>query len=131
MPRFYFAVKNRDQTTLDPCGEELESIDAARAYAELLARELMRNRENKTRSWRIQVADAQHETCFDVLFALVDDSIAHFRPDLREAMQKLARRAAALSDAMVEARYSVQQARAMVARARRKPYLATLNGRRT
>ena len=131
MSRFYFAVKNRDQSVLDPSGEDFESVEAARDFAELLARELMRNREGKTRSWRVQVSNAQHEPCFEVLFALVDDSIAHFRTDVREAMQKLARRAAALSDTMVEARHYVRQAKATVARAKRRPYLAAVDGRRT
>ena len=131
MSRYYFAVKNRNQIVLDPCGEDFESIDTARAFAELLARELMRNREGKTRSWRIEVSNAEHEKCFEVLFALVDDSIRHFRADVREAMQKMARRAASLSDTMVEARHTVLQAKATVARARRKPYLAAVDGRRT
>ena len=131
MSRYYFSVKSKNQLLLDHDGEELESVEAARAYAELLARELMRNRANKTRSWRIQVLNAAHEKCFEVLFALVDDSIAHFRPHVRESMQNLARRAAALSDAMVESRHTVRQARATIARAKRKPYLAAIDGRRT
>lgn len=131
MSRYYFSVKNRNQMVLDHQGEDLESLAAARAHAELLARELMRNRESKTRSWRIQVSNAEHEKCFEVLFALVDNSIAHFRPDIREAMQKMARRAAALSDTMVEVRHSVRQAKATIARGKQKPYLATVDGRRT
>jgi hypothetical protein len=57
MPLFYFTLKNGNYTIPDREGEKLADLNAARAHATGVARELMRNRGVKARTWRLEVCD--------------------------------------------------------------------------
>jgi len=57
MQFFYFLLKVGYETYPDVEGQELPDEVAAYDHAVAVAGELMRNRENQARLWRIQVCD--------------------------------------------------------------------------
>jgi len=73
MPRYFFNLNDGRKVIPDVDGTELSDDDSARAHANQVARELARNREPETRSWRLAVCDAQGTLCFEVLFASVGE----------------------------------------------------------
>lgn len=109
MPFYFFHLKSNRATIPDPKGVELPGENAARAHARRVARELMRNREFSTRTWRLDVRDDKGNFCFDLLFASVDDSIAHLAPDLRSSLVDVCRNAASLGDAVDQVRATLLQ----------------------
>jgi hypothetical protein len=109
MPFYFFHLKNNGATIPDPKGVELPGEKAARVHARRVARELMRNREFSTRTWRLDVRDDKGNFCFDLLFASVDDSIAHLAPDLRSSLEDVCRNAASLGDAVDQVRATLLQ----------------------
>jgi len=76
MPRYFFNLNDGEKIIPDLEGTELPDDDSARAHATQVARELARNREQETRSWRLAVCDAHGTLCFELLFASMDDSIS-------------------------------------------------------
>jgi len=76
MPRYFFNLNDGEKIIPDLEGTELPDDDSARAHAAQVARELARNREQQTRSWRLAVCDAHGTLCFELLFASIDDSIS-------------------------------------------------------
>lgn len=109
MPRYFFHLKGNRGTIPDPTGVELPDEKVARAHGCQVARELMRNREFSTRTWRLDVRDDKGNFCFDLLFASVDDSIAHLAPDLRSSLVDVCRNAASLGDAVDQVRATLLQ----------------------
>ena len=100
MALFYFILRVGGKTFPDPIGEEFEDIANARAHAHTVALELMRNRENRTGHWRIQVCDDYLQPCYECLFAEVDQRLQAFGDIMRGSMIRVARTTAALNDAM-------------------------------
>jgi uncharacterized protein DUF6894 len=129
MPRYYFNLKRRDETLFDPDGTVLPDQAAAREHALHVIHELMRNAGVRTRPWRLAVMDQDRESCFELLFASYDDSIAHLTPELRSSVEMACRRHALLMDAIVDVRTTILQLRGTLARSDRKPYVAVENGR--
>lgn len=80
MPLFYLLLKVGYETFPDIEGQELADEVAAHDHAVAVAQELMRNRVNETRLWRIQACDDYLRPCFEVLFAEVDPSSRNYRP---------------------------------------------------
>src|SRR5262249_19601636 len=74
---------------------------AARKEAILVAHDLMRNREIKTRAWRIEVCDENLRPCFELLFAEFDETASLLPPELRAFHIVTSQRMAALSDAVL------------------------------
>ena len=74
MPRYFFHLNTGDKIIPDPEGTELPNHDSARAHARQVVRELARNRERMTRSWRLAVFDGGGTPCFELLFASIDES---------------------------------------------------------
>ena len=73
MPRYYFTLKRREGTLLDPDGMDLPNEAAAREHALHVMSELMRNANVRTRGWRLAVIDENRRSCFELLFASYDD----------------------------------------------------------
>ncbi|MEJ2375049.1 MAG: hypothetical protein P8Y53_04415 [Pseudolabrys sp.] len=69
MALYYLNLKNRHEVLVDPEGTEFASDADARAHAPVVAKELMQNRGAETRTWRMQVCDAERRPCCEVLFA--------------------------------------------------------------
>ena len=129
MPRYYFNLKRRDGTLVDPDGLDLPDQTAAREHALQVMSELMRNANVRTRAWRLAVMDLDRQSCFELLFASYDDSMAHLPPEFRSLVEMACRRHASLMDAMVDVRTTLLQIRGTLARSDRKPYIATQDGR--
>jgi actin-like ATPase involved in cell morphogenesis len=119
MPLFYFILKAGRKSSPDQEGQEFPNEAAARLHAAVVAKELMRNREATTRLWRIQVCNDYLEPSFEVLFAEVDETIAHLPPPLRVSIEKVARTAGALNDAVVEIQRTMSDVRQTLSRADR------------
>jgi hypothetical protein len=74
MSLYYFNLKDKTGITTDQDGTELADEEQAREHATVVAKELMRNRELKTNTWRLQVCDAERQPRFEVLFAELADN---------------------------------------------------------
>ena len=129
MPRYYFNLKRRDGTLVDPDGVDLPDQAAAREHALQVIDELMRNANVRTRGWRLAVMDEGRQSCFELLFASYDDSMAHLTPELRSSVELIHRRHALLTDAIVDVRATMLQIRGTLARSDGRPYIAAENGR--
>jgi hypothetical protein len=128
MRRYHFHLRDGCRGYADPKGVCLPSDDAAREHAHRVAVELMKNREQKARHWRIQVQDTHGETLFEVPFIGLDGTLSHLSPALKKAMEELSQRCYALREAIAQARNVQIQAMAVVAKSRGRPYLAAADG---
>jgi hypothetical protein len=128
MSMYFFNLVTPRETIIDASGTDLPDEASAREHARLVACELMRHREVVTRSWRVLVSDSGQGSCFELLFACVDSTIDHLTPELRKSVETLCTRSATLSDAIRAVRSTLLEARATIARAEGRPYLAARNG---
>ena len=76
---FYFDLNNGNGLDLDRKGTELRSDATAHELAVVIACELIRDNDIRTRHWKIRVRDARHRTVSEVQFASVADNLAYFR----------------------------------------------------
>ncbi|HEY7298372.1 MAG TPA: hypothetical protein VH684_10590 [Xanthobacteraceae bacterium] len=129
MPRYFFNLKTRDGTVFDRDGTDLANHSAAKRHAELVARELMANREASTRAWRLDVRDSSDRTCSELLFATIDDSMSHLTPELRSSLDHLCASSAAFAETIHALRLTLLEVRATIARAEGTLHLAAVNGR--
>ena len=128
MTRYFFNLRDGGRGYRDDAGIELPNDDAAKEHADLVAAELMRNRERVARHWRIDVHGAQREKICEVAFIAHDRTLSHLSPPLKEAMAELSDRSCALREAITEARALLRQAKALVARSRGRPHLVADHG---
>jgi len=117
MPLFYFILKNGQYTIPDSEGEELADLNAARAHAAGVARELMRNRDIKARAWRLEVCDEYLQPSFELLFASIDDTISHLPPEFRQSIEIACGNTASLKDTIFSIRNSLLEVRENLNRA--------------
>jgi hypothetical protein len=129
MPSYYFNLKRREGTLLDADGTNLPDEAAARKHALHVMSELMCHANVRTRGWRLDVIDEHRRSCFELLFASHDDSMAHLSPELRTSVETICRRHALLTDAIVDVRTTMLQIKGTLARSDRRPYVAAENGR--
>lgn len=73
MRLYYFVLKTGRHVYPDSEGQEFPDDGAAREHACAVARELMRNREDRTGHWRIQVCDDYLQPRYEFLFADLDN----------------------------------------------------------
>jgi len=128
MTTYYFNLKGHHGRYVDPLGTELPDLAQAKDHARQVARELMHRRELKTRSWRLEICDAQRMPVFELLFATVDPKLAELPPTLRTRVEELSARTGAMVDAIVDLRDTLHQLRGSLARSNRELYLAALDG---
>ena len=117
MPLYYFILKSGSDVVPDQEGIELPHADAAREHATAVARELMRNRELPARNWQLEVCDDYLVPCFEILFADVDETIAHLPPQHQETIKAAARFSASLGQTFHQVRNSFAEVRETLARA--------------
>ena len=117
MPLFYFLLRAGRDSVPDREGIEFPDQETAHAHALEVARELMRNREIKTRAWRIAVRDEDLRPCSEVLFATADDSIAHLQPPYRHSIESLSNSTANLFDVVDQVQMTLSNVRETLARA--------------
>lgn len=117
MPLYYFILKNGEEVVPDREGLECADLAAAHAHASAVARELMRNRELRSRPWRLEVRDEDLQPCFEILFADVDDTMAHLPAEYRESIARTSRLTASLHDAVNTVRATLSGVQETLARA--------------
>ena len=128
MPIYTFKLR-------DDCGEDtasalnLPNAEIAYCYACDVVGELMDHREELTRYWRLDVYRNNGEKIYDILFADLDPTLDHLRPEIRALVKLNSQRIRSLRDALHEAATTRREAQALAARSRGKPHLATDHGR--
>jgi hypothetical protein len=117
----------------DTTGVELPDRAGAVRYAHDVVHELMRNRELETRSWCLAVyeGDDGGGSICEIPFASVDPSLNHLTPNFRTMVKSVSERKRLLSDVIHAVKGTIRESRALVARARGKPYLASRFGKST
>jgi hypothetical protein len=128
MPKYFFNLKHQGNIIHDLEGAELPDDAAAMAHARMVAAELMRHREPRMRGARLQVCDDDRIRCFDLLFASVDESIAHLAPELRTSVEVYYGNAASLTDAINDIRFTLLQVKGTIAKSNQAPYIAAIEG---
>jgi len=86
--------------------------------------------ELRTRSWRLDVYE-NGECVSQLPFASVDETLDHLQPALRKTVERSNDSLLALHETLSSARATLRESRALVARSRGKPYLATVAGEPT
>ena len=128
MPRYTFELHSGQSPVRDDAW--FTNRERACAHAQHVARELMYGRELRTRSWRLDVYE--NGQCVSQLpFASVDETLDHLQPGLRKTVERSSGRLLGLHETMSSAQATLRESRALVARSRGKPYLATEAGQPT
>jgi hypothetical protein len=130
MPTYTFELRDGSQGITDEVGIPLPTRRHALSYARDITRELMVGREKSTRCWRLDVYE-NREKILEVPFASVDPTLDHIVPEMRSAIEGFCERRRSWLETICEAHATTQEARALVARCRGKPYLATRSGEPT
>jgi len=130
MPRYYFNLKDGRGLVRDFEGTELPDEGSIRAHAIDVARQLMRNREDARRSWRLQVWDCEHRIVFELLFADADRSLDHLSSELKASLMEMYAKTGGLTDTITDMRTTLYQLKGTLARVDRAPWLAAIDGRR-
>jgi hypothetical protein len=130
MAIYTFRVRDGRGDVEDTTGVELPDRDGAVRYANDVVRELMRSREVETRSWCLEIYESGGDSLVcEIPFASIDPSLDHLTPTLRTMVESISERKRLLSDAIHNVKGTIQESRALVARARGKPYLASRFGK--
>ena len=130
MQHYTFALHHDEGVTEDEGGIWLDDRARAYRYACGVANELMRGQEKKTRSWRLDVYE-DGKRVDELLFARIDPTLGHVAPRLRATVERAAENQRAFKDALSAVRATCRESRALVARSRGQPYLATVAGEPT
>jgi hypothetical protein len=130
MAVYHFNLRDGGAGVFDTEGTELPSLNAAKAYATAVARELMKTRELDKRIWRLDVVDCNGNPVFELPFAKVDPTLDHLAPDFRRLVERLSECRLSLSETLFSSESLVFGIRAAEARRNGKPYIATRFGRR-
>jgi hypothetical protein len=130
MPTYSFKLRDDSGVLEDEDGVELPDDNSATQYAHDVAHELMKSREVETRAWCLDVYAEGGGRIGEIQFARVDPTLDHLTPKWRTAVEGIAARERLLGDTINAANATVAESRALVARARGKPYLATRFGKR-
>jgi hypothetical protein len=131
VPTYTFKLRDERGDVEDSTGVQLPDRDSAIHYAHDVVHELMRSREKETRSWCLDVYDssANDILVYELPFASVDPSLDHLAPKFRTMVESASERKRLLGDAIHLAKATIQESRALVARARGRPYLASRFGK--
>lgn len=131
MPRYTFELWDGSHRIEDETGVSLPDREHVLRYAHEVVGELMSCREATTRSWCLDVYDDQGKRIFEVPFASIDPTLNHLLPELRTSIEELCNRYRSLSETIALTRATARETRALVARSRGRPYLASDLGRTT
>jgi hypothetical protein len=136
MPSYTFELRDGFNPIEDNIGVILTDRADAYQYAQGVVRELMSGREAQTRTWRLDVYEnGAHENSAECVFAIpfasLDATLDNFDPEVRAFVELACERSRSVREVISDVRTTVQEARALVARSRGKPYLVTNLGRPT
>jgi hypothetical protein len=129
MPLYTFELRDGSCGITDTIGISFADRDEALCYAHDVIRELMGGREQQTRTWRLDVYEDHDRRVFEIPFARLDETLDHLSPHWRSHIEELCDRSRVLHETYNAARITMRESRALVARSRGKPYLATEAGR--
>jgi hypothetical protein len=130
MPIYTFTLRDGTDGVMDETGVRLAGEDCAIQYGNDVVRELMKNRELETRSWRLDIYENSDGIC-QIPFATVDPTLSHLEPKFRTMVEDVSERRRQLSEAIHALNTTVTESQALVARSRGKPYLVSRFGRGT
>jgi hypothetical protein len=130
MPHYTFTLRADAESIEDENGMWFENREQARDYAVNVANELMRGQEQQTRSWRLDIYE-DGDLVGEFLFARVDPTLAHLEPRLRAVIEEVSENKRAFRAALSTVQTTLRESRALVARSRGKPFLATVGGKPT
>jgi hypothetical protein len=130
MTLFYFNLRDGTDGVRDPDGTDLPDSNAAYWEAEQIAHDLMRNVERRPRHWQLEIHDADDRLLFAMPFAAVDRTLANFEPRARRLIERHAEIARALLETQHRSRVLIRRSRAIIARSKKRPYLAACRGAR-
>lgn len=131
MPVYTFNLRDGSDGVADLQGIALPNPDHAMDYALEVIHELLRDNELEARQWQLDVYEDRRERIFSIPFSSVDHSLDHLAPLLRLNLETCCNRALSLKETMSAARATVRESIAIVARSRRRPYLAVFHGKKT
>ena len=131
MPVYKFELNEGVRRIVDEIGVDLPDPRRALEHARAVVREMMGGCEAQTRSWQLNVYDDSGQRLFEIPFAGLDRTLDHLGPELRTMVAELSDRVRSLKEVVGAARITVRESRALVARSRGRPYLATHSGERT
>jgi uncharacterized protein DUF6894 len=130
MPVYTFKLHDGCDGVEDEAGTSLRDQDIALRYAHDVVHELMKGRELETRCWRLDVfEEGSVEPIHQIPFAHMDTSLDHLTPRSRDMVEAMAERQRVLGEVLHTVEATIQESRALVARARGKPYLASRFGK--
>src|SRR5215470_9447806 len=92
MPTYTFKLLDDDSGVTDDLGIRLPNTKAAYGYACDVAHEMMDHREAATRSWRLDVYENGAKKLFEILFATIDETLDHLKPENRKLVEMTAMR---------------------------------------
>jgi hypothetical protein len=130
MPRYTFELQDGEHPIGDEDGVWLDNRDHAVDHAQNVARQLMTARERETRAWRLDVYEDGEQVC-QIPFASIDPTLDCLDPILRTEVERGCDTLRDFQQAVSATRAIIQESRALVARSRGKPYLATDRGKPT
>jgi len=131
MPTYTFKLLDDDSGVTDDLGIRLPNTKAAYGYACDVAHEMMDHREAATRSWRLDVYENGAKKLFEILFATIDETLNHLKPDNRKLVELTAVRRRLLHDTFHAAWITCRESQALIARSRGRLYLAADRGEKT
>jgi hypothetical protein len=131
MPIYTFKLYDGCGALEDRTGVALTDDQSAIRYARDVVHELMKHREVETRCWQLDVYEEGGKHVCEISFASVDPTLNHLSPELRAKVESLSEQKRFLSDARHALRVTLAESRALIARARGKPYLASRFGKPT
>ncbi len=131
MTIYTFELRDGSSGIQDTIGVDLPDRERAYGYAEEVARELMSSREVQTRAWRLDVYENNGERIFAIPFTSVDRTLDHLGPELRSTIARGCEKDLAYKETVSAAQATMRKSRALVARSRGRPYLATDRGHKT
>jgi hypothetical protein len=130
MPLYTFELQDGERPVGDETGMWFADREHALDHAHDVARELMVARETQTRTWRLDVFENGRRV-EEIPFAHVDRTLDHLDPALRSSVESWCDTLRDFRQQLSAARATVRESRALVARSRGKPYLATERGEPT
>ncbi|MBV8751247.1 MAG: hypothetical protein JO328_00110 [Hyphomicrobiales bacterium] len=130
MPLYTFELHDGERPVGDETGVWFADRERALDHAYDVARELMNAREPQTRTWRLDLYE-DGSRVEQIPFAQLDPTLDHLSPALRTAVERGCDRLRDFKQAMSAAQTTVRESRALVARSRGRPYLATDRGKPT
>ena len=131
MPTYTFRLLDNSSGVADDLGVRLPDTKAAYGYACDVALELMDHREATTRSWRLDVYENGSEKVFEILFASIDETLNHLKPDNRKLVEMTAMRRRLFQDTLHATWITCRESQALLARSQGKLYLAADHGQKT